>query len=78
MLGSAGMAYADLLEGKTVAYFSLLQPWDYAAGGILTEKLGFVTKTFEGAKPNLIDRQYVYSLPAHLVEQLIQRTDIIL
>ncbi|MEG1283722.1 MAG: inositol monophosphatase family protein, partial [Lactococcus sp.] len=46
--------------------------------GILTEKLGFVTKTFEGEKPNLIDRQYVYSLPEHLVEQLIQRTDIIL
>lgn len=78
MLGSAGIAYADLLEGKINAYFSRLQPWDYAAGGILTEKLGFVTRTFEGETPNLIDRQYVYSLPADLVEQLIQRTDIIL
>ncbi len=78
MMGSAGMSYADLLEGKISAYFSRLQPWDYAAGGILTEKLGFVTKTFEGETPNLKDRQYIYSLPKQFIPQLIQETDIIL
>ncbi|MBL3716378.1 inositol monophosphatase family protein [Lactococcus garvieae] len=78
MLGSAGIAYADLLEGKIVGYFSRLQPWDYAAGSILAGKLGFVTKTFEGEEPNLTDCQYIYSLPRHLVEQLIQETDVIL
>lgn len=78
MRGSAGLAYADLLEGKIVAYFSRLQPWDYAAGGILAGKLGFETRTFEGQEPNLKDCQYVCSLPRHLMKQLAQETEIIL
>ena len=70
MIGSAGLTHAAMLEGKIIAYFSYLQPWDYAAGSILLAKLGVVSKTFSGAKPDLKTQQLVYSIGEHLETEL--------
>lgn len=67
--GSAGISYAELLSGKIVGYFSDLQPWDYAAGQIISEKLGFVTKNISGNDPSYKGREMVYTVPKKLLDE---------
>lgn len=39
--GSAGISFGHVLEGRLLGYFSSLYPWDYAAGMIMGETLGY-------------------------------------
>ena len=65
--GSAGISYTKLLDGKIIGYFSHLQVWDYAAGMIISEKLGFVTKALDGENPHFNGREMVYTVPKRLL-----------
>jgi myo-inositol-1(or 4)-monophosphatase len=68
--GSAGISYTQLFEGKIIAYFSNLQPWDYAAGSIIAERLGYQTQTIQGKKPSYNAREKVYTAPKHLLPSI--------
>lgn len=70
ILGSAGISYGQLLEGKILGYFSNLQPWDYAAGSIIAEKLGYITLTLSGEKPKFDDREKVFTIPKILLPEI--------
>lgn len=67
--GSAGISYTELLSGKVIGYFANLQPWDYAAGKIISEKLGFVTKTISGEQPSYEGREMVFTIHQSLLEE---------
>ncbi len=68
--GSAGISYGQLLEGKILAYFSNLSPWDYAAGSIISERLGFTTVALNGEKPKYCGRQMVFTAPLALLPEI--------
>ncbi|WP_413537869.1 inositol monophosphatase family protein [Enterococcus malodoratus] len=40
VLGCAGLDFVAILKGTQIGYFSMLSPWDYAAGTIMMEQLG--------------------------------------
>lgn len=70
IIGSAGISYGQLLDGKIVAYFSNLQPWDYAAGSIIADRIGYVTMTLAGEMPQLNCREKVFTAPAKLISEI--------
>lgn len=70
IIGSAGISYGQLLEGKILGYFSDLQPWDYAAGSIIAEKIGFVTLTISGENPRFNCREQVFTAPDYLISEI--------
>ena len=49
--GSAAISFSRVLQGGLLFYVSYLHPWDYAAAGVLGQKLGFKLLTLEGRKP---------------------------
>ena len=67
--GSAALSMAKVLSGHAVAYFSNISPWDYAAGKIMGEKLGYLTLTMTGQNLNFKDRQYIMMLPQTKLEE---------
>lgn len=69
IIGSAGISMARVLEGKILAYFSNIYPWDYAAASILGEKLGYQLLTMTGEMPNFKSRQAVMFVPKILIDE---------
>jgi len=61
--GGAGINMAQVMSGHLLAYFSFIQPWDYAAPAIMGEKLGYVVLTLDGEKPDFTSRQKVMFVP---------------
>lgn len=61
--GGAGFSMAQVMSGKLLAYFSYLQPWDYAAAKIMGDKLGYVLLTLEAKEPDFTTRQRVMFIP---------------
>ncbi|MCI5871670.1 inositol monophosphatase family protein [Streptococcus sp.] len=61
--GSAGISMSRVLEGKLMAYFSCIYPWDYAAASIMGESLGYVTLTMTGEHPDFRTRQAIMFVP---------------
>ena len=70
IIGSAGISYGQLLEGKIIGYFSSLQPWDYAAGSIIAERIGYVTLTISGESPHFNCRERVFTAPSYLISEI--------
>ncbi|WP_223804499.1 inositol monophosphatase family protein [Lactococcus kimchii] len=70
IVGSAGISYTQLLEGKITAYFSNLQPWDYAAGSIIAERIGYITLNLAGEKPQFNCREKVFTAPKTLISEI--------
>ena len=68
--GSAGISYVDLLEGRLIGYFSNLQPWDYAAGAMIAERIGFTTRAIAGGRPHYKGREMIYTVPARLLNDV--------
>jgi myo-inositol-1(or 4)-monophosphatase len=62
-IGSAGIEYVNILEGKIWGYFSHLSPWDYAAGAVLLAPFGYVTLQVDGSPLEFEGRQMVMSVP---------------
>lgn len=68
--GGAGISMLKVMTGELLAYFSDIQPWDYAAAMIIGKKLGFVLLTLNGDQPDFETRQKVMFLPACELNQL--------
>ncbi|MFS1663707.1 inositol monophosphatase family protein [Streptococcus sp. zg-JUN1979] len=65
--GGAGISMSQVLSGKLLAYFSYLQPWDYAAAKIMGDKLGYVLVTMDAKEPDFTTRQAVMFVPKALL-----------
>lgn len=52
--GSAGISYLHVLTGKAVGYASNMKPWDYAAGTLLGEALGFKVGKIDDQPMNML------------------------
>lgn len=71
-LGSAGITYANMLDGKLWGYFSNLSPWDYAAGSVLLAPFGYVTQTIDGSPLLFEGRQMLMTIPADYLSLVAQ------
>lgn len=71
MYGGAGISMTCVLSGKAIAYFSYIQPWDYAAAMILGDSLGYCVLTLDGEKPNFVQRQRVMFIPLVLKDRIL-------
>ena len=69
-IGSAGIEYTNILDGKIWGYFSNLSPWDYAAGAILIAPFGYVTVQLDGSPMSFDGRQMMMSIPKQQLEKL--------
>ena len=59
MLGCAGLDFLNVIRGKQNGYISNLAPWDFAAGTVLAETLGFVCRKYPDLDYDILgDRQY--------------------
>ncbi|APB31226.1 inositol monophosphatase family protein [Vagococcus teuberi] len=59
MLGCAGLDFLSVIRGKQNGYISNLAPWDFAAGTVLAEALGFVCRKYPDSDYDILgDRQY--------------------
>lgn len=61
--GGAGISMAAVMAGQLMAYFSYIQPWDYAAAKVMGDKLGYVLLTIDGEEPDFTHRQKVMFVP---------------
>ena len=69
-IGSAGLSICRVLEGRLMAYFSNISPWDYAAGSVMGEKLGYVALDLYGQKPNYKTRQKIMFIPKMKLKEI--------
>lgn len=69
-IGSAGIEYVNMLEGKIWGYFSNLSPWDYAAGAVLLAPFGYITVQIDGSPLEFNGRQMVMSVPECQLDSL--------
>ncbi|HFI0120900.1 TPA: inositol monophosphatase family protein [Streptococcus suis] len=58
-VGSAGIGFSHVLEGRLFAYASYLYPWDYAAASILGQGLGLSLLSLETENPSFDKREHV-------------------
>ncbi|MGT2932746.1 inositol monophosphatase family protein [Streptococcus catagoni] len=61
--GGAGITMLKVMTRKLFAYFSYIQPWDYAAPLIIGKKLGYCLLTLDGQLPNFRSREKVMFIP---------------
>lgn len=61
--GGAGICMTKVMNRQLLAYFSHIQPWDYAAASIMGEKLGYVLLTMDGKQPDFQSRQKIMFVP---------------
>ncbi|WP_353990243.1 inositol monophosphatase family protein [Pediococcus argentinicus] len=59
VIGSAGIEFMRIMEGRQVGYYSKLQPWDFAAGNILAPELGLVVTNLDGSKLDMLKSSVV-------------------
>ncbi|AXQ78736.1 inositol monophosphatase family protein [Streptococcus chenjunshii] len=70
--GGAGISMSHVMSGRLLAYFSYIQPWDYAAAFIMGEKLGYRLLTLDGQKPDFKSRQMVMFVPEQKLKAIQQ------
>ncbi|MGT2934727.1 inositol monophosphatase family protein [Streptococcus castoreus] len=61
--GGAGICMVKVMKQELLAYFSIIQPWDYAAAKVLGDKLGYVLLTINGDEPDFQSRQKIMFVP---------------
>ncbi|WP_066916172.1 inositol monophosphatase family protein [Streptococcus sp. DD12] len=61
--GGSGLSMSMVLRGELLGYFSHLYPWDYAAGAIIGQALGYQLVTLTGEAPDWKSRQMVMLIP---------------
>ena len=69
-IGSAGIEYVNILDGKIWGYFSNLSPWDYAAGAVLIAPFGYVTQQIDGSPLAFEGRQMIMSVPSDQLDKI--------
>ncbi|WP_159564012.1 inositol monophosphatase family protein [Streptococcus halichoeri] len=72
--GSAGISMMRVMRQQLLAYFSYIQPWDYAAAKILGEALGYQTLTIDGQEPDFMSPQKIMFVPKSLVPAILAIT----
>jgi len=72
-LGAASLDLAYVAAGRLALFYEdSLQPWDMAAGVLLVQEAGGVTRNFQGGELDLQSGQVVAG-PAHLVAELLEK-----
>ncbi|AGM98749.1 inositol monophosphatase family protein [Streptococcus iniae] len=61
--GGAGISMMMVMTQQLFAYFSYIQPWDYAAALVLGKPLGYTLLTMDGKEPDFSTRQKVMFIP---------------
>ncbi|HEM4051225.1 TPA: inositol monophosphatase family protein [Streptococcus suis] len=69
-VGSAGIGFSHVLEGRLFAYASYLYPWDYAAASILGQGLGFSLLSLEATQPSFDKREHVILVANQHLEEV--------
>ncbi|MBY5034504.1 inositol monophosphatase family protein [Streptococcus gallolyticus] len=69
-IGSAGLSFAHVLNQRLLVHTSYVYPWDYAAAGILGEKLGYRLLNVNGQKPTYTGREHVILIPQSKVNEM--------
>ncbi|HEP1844132.1 TPA: inositol monophosphatase family protein [Streptococcus suis] len=69
-VGSAGIGFSHVLEGRLFAYASYLYPWDYAAASILGQGLGFSLLSLEANQPSFDKREHVILVANQHLEEV--------
>ncbi|MBM7544293.1 myo-inositol-1(or 4)-monophosphatase [Weissella beninensis] len=59
IIGSAGMSFIKVIEGKAVGYVSKMQPWDFAAAKVLLESLKMPFTTIDGTEIDMLSSNTV-------------------
>jgi len=72
MMGCAGLEFIQLIRGKEVAYLSMLAPWDFAPGYILSKELGLVNTKITGEPVNFLEKSF-YVVATAKAHEDIQR-----
>lgn len=71
--GSAALEFAMVAEGVLDGYLSMkLSPWDIAAGMIIVNEVGGVTKTAAGDSVDLLKNQAVITASPAIIETIIK------
>lgn len=69
-VGSAGIGFSHVLEGRLFAYASYLYPWDYAAASILGQGLGLSLLSLEAQNPSFDKREHVILVANQHLEEV--------
>ncbi|HFI0457677.1 TPA: inositol monophosphatase family protein [Streptococcus suis] len=69
-VGSAGIGFSHVLEGRLFAYASYLYPWDYAAASILGQGLGLSLLSLEAENPTFDKREHVILVANQHLEEV--------
>lgn len=69
-VGSAGIGFSHVLEGRLFAYASYLYPWDYAAASILGQDLGLSLLSLEAENPSFDKREHVILVANQHLEEV--------
>lgn len=69
-VGSAGIGFSHVLEGRLFAYASYLYPWDYAAVSILGQGLGLSLLSLEAENPSFDKREHVILVANQHLEEV--------
>ncbi|HFI0177258.1 TPA: inositol monophosphatase family protein [Streptococcus suis] len=69
-VGSAGIGFSHVLEGRLFAYASYLYPWDYAAASILGQGLDLSLLSLEAANPSFDKREHVILVANQHLEEV--------
>lgn len=72
IIGSAGISFIKVLEGKAVGYASKMKPWDFAAAKILLETNKILFTTIDGNEIDMLLSSTVLSATASAHTQIVQ------
>ncbi|EHJ56898.1 hypothetical protein HMPREF9318_00515 [Streptococcus urinalis FB127-CNA-2] len=66
--GGSGISMTSVMKGHLLAYFSYIQPWDYAAALIMGEKLGYTLIGIDGSPLTFCERQKIMFVPTSKID----------
>lgn len=69
-VGSAGIGFSHVLEGRLFAYASYIYPWDYAAASIIGQSLGLSMISLDEKELSYDKRESVILVSNHQLEEV--------
>lgn len=70
VMGSAGLEFIEIMNGKHIAYLATLNPWDFAAGQILAESLGLKVVKTDGNRLNRFKTNHIIAATPTAYQQI--------
>ena len=71
IIGSAGMSFIKVIEGKAVGYVSKMMPWDLAAAKVLLESLKMPFTTIDGSEIDMLSSNTVLTATPCAHEEIV-------